>query len=117
MIKLLVKWAITALAILLAAYLLEGVSVSSFYIALILAIIFGFLNALVRPMLVILTLPVTVLTLGIFIFIINGFLFWLPHTFIEGFEVDNFWWAMLGALLVSIFSWFGNKLVEDSHDE
>jgi len=95
------------------AYLLKGIVVPSVYIALVLALIFGLLNAVIRPVIIVLTLPVNIITLGLFTLIINGFLFWLPSTFIEGFIVENFWWAIIGAILVSIFSWIGNGLLSD----
>lgn len=113
LLKLLLKWVISALAIMGTAYLLKGIIVPSFYIAFVLALVFGLLNAVLRPILIILTLPVNILTLGLFTLIINGFLFWLPSTFIEGFTVENFWWAIGGALLVSVFSWIGNGLLSD----
>ncbi len=113
LIKLILKWVISAVAIMGTAYLLKGIIVPGPYIAFVLALVFGLLNAVLRPVLIILTLPVTILTLGLFTLVINGFLFWLPTTFIEGFVVENFWWAIGGALLVSIFSWIGNALLSD----
>lgn len=105
-------WVINALSVLLAAYLLPGIEVPGFYIALILALVLGLLNALVRPVLVIITLPFVVITLGLFMLIINGFLFWIPSTFIDGFYVENFGWAILGGALLSVFSWIGGKLFD-----
>jgi len=107
----LAKWLISALALLAAAYLIPGISVSSFYIALTVALFLGIVNVIIRPILVVLTLPINILTLGLFIFVINGFLFWLLATFIEGFYVDGFGVAILGALLVSVFSYVGNKFI------
>ena len=108
---LIAKWFINALALLASAYLIPGISVSSFYIALIVALFLGIVNAVVRPILVILTLPINIITLGLFIFVINGFLFWFLSTFIEGFEVSGLFVAILGALLVSVFSYIGNKFL------
>ncbi len=105
------KWFISALSLLAAAYLIPGISVSSFYIALIVALFLGIVNAIIRPILVILTLPINILTLGLFIFIINGFLFWFLSTFIKGFYVDGLWVAILGALVVSVFSYLGNRFI------
>lgn len=110
---LLAKWLINALSILAAAYLLSGIDVASFYIALIVALLLGLLNAVVRPILVVLTLPVTILTLGLFIFVINGFIFWFLATFIDGFAVDSLLWGIAGALTVSVFSWMGNKFIKE----
>lgn len=109
--KLLAKLILTAASLLLVAYLIPGVQVESFYIALIVAVILGLLNLVVRPVLVLLTLPINILTLGLFLWVINGFLFWFVATFIDGFSVDGFLIAILGALIVSIFSWIGEKFV------
>ena len=108
--NIILRWLITALALLGVAYLVEGVNVSSFAIALIVAVILGVVNVLIKPILVILTLPINFLTLGLFTFVINGFLFWFVAYFVDGFDVDGFWVAVLGALLVSIFSFIGNKV-------
>jgi len=105
------KWFISALSLLAAAYFIPGISLSSFYIALIVALFLGIVNAVIRPILVILTLPINVLTLGLFIFVINGFLFWFLSSFIEGFYVSGLWVAILGALLVSVFSYIGNRFI------
>lgn len=108
---LIAKWFISALSLLAAAYLIPGIYVSSFYIALVVAFFLGVVNVVIRPILVIFTLPVNILTLGLFIFVINGFLFWFLSTFIEGFYVDGLGVAILGALVVSIFSYIGNKFL------
>ncbi len=105
------KWFISALALLAAAYLIPGISVSSFYIALIVALFLGIVNAVIRPILVILTLPINIVTLGLFIFVINGFLFWFLSTFIAGFEVVGLGVAILGALVVSVFSYLRNRFI------
>jgi len=105
------KWFISALSLLAAAYLIQGISVSSFYIALIVALFLGIVNAVIRPILVILTLPINIITLGLFIFVINGFLFWFLSTFIDGFNVDGLLVAILGALVVSVFSYIGNRFI------
>lgn len=109
--KILAKIVITALALLLVAYLLPGIEVASFYIALIVAIVLGLLNLVAKPILVILTLPINVLTLGLFMWVINGFLFWFVATFIQGFTVSGFGIAIVGSLIVSIFSWLGEKIL------
>ncbi|MGS0742249.1 phage holin family protein [Glaciimonas sp. GG7] len=103
--RLLVTWLINALALLAVPYLLHSVSVDSFGAALIAALILGFVNTLIRPILLVLTLPVTVLTLGLFIFIINGLMFWIVAQLVGGFHVAGFWSAVAGALLYSIVSW------------
>lgn len=110
---LLAKWFISALSLLGAAYLLPGISVAGFYTALIIALLLGLLNAVVRPILVLLTLPVTIVTLGLFVFVINGAIFWFLATFIDGFTVGGLWWGVAGAITVSIFGWLGNKFIDD----
>ena len=112
------KWFISALSLLGAAYFIKGIEVESFYTALIVALFLGFVNAILRPLLIILTLPVTLLSLGLFIFVINGFLFWFLSTFIKGFEVDGLIPAIIGAIVVSVFSWMGNRFIvkDDDHN-
>lgn len=98
-------WVINALALLAVPYLMDSVQVDSFWVALIAALILGFVNTIVRPVLVLLTLPVSVVTLGLFIFIINGLMFWVVAQLVSGFHVAGFWSAVGGALLYSIVSW------------
>ncbi|MDR2218998.1 MAG: phage holin family protein [Methylobacillus sp.] len=102
--RLILLWCCNALALLAVAYLLPGVHVDGFGAALIAALILGLINTLVRPILILLTLPVTVVTLGLFLLVLNGLLFWFAGSVLRGFEVTGFWWAMLGALLYSIIS-------------
>ena len=103
--KLLIVWLINAVALIAVAYLLPGITVSDFVTALIAALVLGLVNAVIRPVLVLLTLPVTLLTLGLFIFVINGLLFWFVGSFISGFVVAGFWWGVIGAIGYSILSW------------
>ena len=109
--RLLLVWLINALALIAVAYLMPGVAVSSFGAALVAALVLGLINAVVRPVLVLLTLPVTLLTLGLFIFVLNGLLFWMVGTWLEGFEVGGFWSGVLGAILFSVVSWLLSALV------
>jgi putative membrane protein len=102
-----------ALGLLLIAEFVPGIQVDGFYTALVAAVILGLLNAVVRPILLILTLPVTVLTLGLFAFVINASLFLFAASFIEGFSVTNFWYALLGSLLMSIVSTLGSRFIND----
>jgi putative membrane protein len=104
--RLLLGWAINAGVLLLLPYLLPAVQVRDFWTALLVALVLGLLNAIVRPVLVLLTLPITVLTLGLFLFVINGLLFWLVARMLDGFTVTSFWWAVLAALLYSVISSF-----------
>jgi putative membrane protein len=111
MLRLLVVWLINTAALMAVAYLMPSVSVASFTTALVAALVLGLVNAVIRPVLVLLTLPVTVLTLGLFIFVINGLLFWGVGSFIEGFEVAGFWSGVLGAIVFSLISWALSALV------
>jgi putative membrane protein len=103
--RLLLTWLINALALLALKYIMPSITVDSFVTALIVAVVLGFINTLIRPIFVILTLPVTILTLGLFIFVINGLLFWAVGSFVPGFHVDGFWSGVFGAIIYSIISW------------
>jgi len=119
--KLLLIWLLNALALLTVAYVLPGIHVDGFTAALVAALILGLINTLLRPLLILLTLPVTVVTLGLFILVINGLLFWFAGSVLKGFEVSGFWVGVLGALLYSIFSsvlamiFFDRKTKPDHH--
>lgn len=102
MALLLLVWILNAVALLVVAYLLPGIAVASFGSAMIAALVLGLLNSLVRPVLVILTLPITVVTLGLFLLVLNALLFWFAGSILKGFEVAGFGWALLGALVYSI---------------
>ena len=103
--KLLLLWLINALALLALPYVVPSVQVESFAVALVAALVLGFFNTLIRPVLVLLTLPVSVVTLGLFVFVINGLLFWMVASWLEGFHVAGFWSAVLGAIVYGIISW------------
>jgi putative membrane protein len=98
-------WVLNAVALLGVAYLLPSIQISDFGSAMLAALVIGLLNTLVRPLLVILTLPVTLLTLGLFYFVLNGLLFWWAGHMLDGFEVDGFVSAVLGAILYSVIAW------------
>jgi putative membrane protein len=100
--RLLIKWLLSALALLAVAYVYKGVQVTSYTSALLAAAVIGFLNMFVRPVLVLLTLPVTIVTLGLFLFVINALLFWAASGLLSGFHVDGFIAALIGSLLYSI---------------
>ena len=108
------KWILYSLAIMLIAWLIPGISISSFWAALIVIVIIGLINLIVRPILTFITLPINILTLGIFSFILNAFLFMLAGYLSPGFSVDGFWSALLGSLLLAILSIPINKI--DSSD-
>ena len=99
------------MALILVAYLLPGVSVATFTAALVAALVLGLVNTVIRPILILLTLPVTILTLGLFIFVVNGLLFWFVGSFIQGFVVAGFWWGVLGAIVYSLTSWLLTALI------
>lgn len=105
MLRLLVVWLINALALLAVAYVLPGIVVADFTTAMVAALVLGLVNTLIRPVLILLTLPATILTLGLFIFVINGLLFWMVGSWLQGFTVSGFWWGVLGAIVYSIVSW------------
>ena len=100
--KLIVRWVLLAAALLFVANLYAGVSVASFASAMIAAFVIGLLNTLVRPILVLLTLPVTLITLGLFLFVINALMFWAAAEVLEGFSVAGFWAALIGSVLYSL---------------
>jgi len=104
-VRLILLWILNALALLAVPYVLPSVQVASFATALVAALVLGLINAVLRPLFILLTLPVTVLTLGLFILVINGLMFWLAGALISGFHVGGFWPAVLGALLYSVVSW------------
>src|SRR5690554_2563779 len=108
---LLLIWILNAVALLIVAYILPGITVGSFFSALIAALVLGLLNTLVKPVLVLLTLPITVVTLGLFLLVINALVFWLAGSVLKGFHVNGFWWAMLGALVYSIISGLLSRVV------
>lgn len=107
------RWIINALVLMIIAYVVPGVEVVSFYSALITALVLALVNAVIKPILILLTLPINILTLGLFTLIINAVLFWLVSTFVKGFYIDGFWPAFWAALLFSIFSIVVNFLTTE----
>lgn len=98
------------------SYVLSGVHIDSFFTAFILAIVLGLLNIFIKPLLVILTLPITIFTLGLFLFVINALIILLAAKFVSGFRVDGFWWALLFSLLLSVLTSFLYKTSVKSND-
>lgn len=111
--KWLVKMLFSAIAVLLSAYLLPGVAVEDFWSALWVALILAILNATIKPLLIILTIPITILTLGLFLLVINSAIILLADYFIGGFEVNGFWWALLMSLVLAIINSIFNKFQSD----
>ena len=107
----LLVWLINALALLALPYVVPSVRVDSFLTALVAALLLGLVNTLIRPLLVLLTLPVTLVTLGLFVFVINALLFWFVASFVKGFSVAGFWSAVLGAIVYALISWAASALV------
>lgn len=111
MVSLVARFLITLLAILLVARFVPGIEVSGLYIAFIVSVIWSLINITLKPVLFILTLPINLLTLGLFSFVINALLFWFVATFVEGFVVGGFLPALIGTIAISLISWIGNRFV------
>lgn len=109
--ELLLVWLLNAVALLIVAYILPGINVASFGAALIAALVLGLLNTLVKPVLILLTLPITIVTLGLFLLVLNALVFWFAGSVLKGFQVSGFWWAMLGAFVYSIVSSLLSRLL------
>lgn len=109
--KFITRLLITAFALVLVTYFVPGIVVTGLYSALIAAFFLAIVNAVVRPILVLLTLPITILTLGIFIFVINASIFLFVASFVDGFTVTSFWSALVGSVLVSIVSGIANRFL------
>lgn len=110
---LVIRWILFALALLFIAWIIPGINIEGFRAALLSAFVIGLVNVFIRPLFVIITIPITILTLGLFIFIINALLFLLVAKVVPGFEVDGFFSALLGSILLSIISLFINSVAEE----
>lgn len=113
---LIIRWIINALLLMFIPYVVPGVSVASFFSALITALILALINAIIKPILVIFTLPINILTLGLFTLVINGLLFWFAGSIIKGFEIAGFWPAFWAALVYSIISTLINMLFDSKKE-
>ena len=102
--NIIIKWIVNALVIMVAAYILPGVHVMNFWTALVLALVMGILNILIKPLLVVLTLPITLVTFGLFLLVINALIVLLASHLVSGFTVDGFWWAFLFSIVVSFIN-------------
>ncbi len=107
------RWLIVTAAIILASYLLDGIEIKNFFSAFFAAAALGILNALFRPILIVLTLPINILTLGLFTFLINALMLKIASGIIPGFEVHGFWTAIFGSLIISTISWLLNAFISD----
>ena len=110
---LLVRWLVLTAAIMIASYLINGIEISGFFSAFFAATILGILNVFFRPILFILTLPINLLTLGLFTFVINALLLKMASGVIEGFQVHGFWSAVFGALVISVANWLLNSFINE----
>lgn len=108
----LLVWILNAVTLLIVAYVLPGIVVASFWSAMIAALVLGLINMLVKPILILLTLPITIVTLGLFLLVINALMFWLAGSLLKGFQVNGFWWAVGGALFYSVISGFLTSLIQ-----
>jgi putative membrane protein len=111
MMTLVLVWILNAVALLVVAYVLPGIVVASFGSAMLAALVLGLINMLVKPVLILLTLPITVVTLGLFLLVLNALMFWMAGSMLKGFQVNGFWWAVGGAILYSLISGFLSNLI------
>lgn len=110
--KLFLVWLLNAVALLLVPYIVPGVHIDTLYSALIAVVILGLVNTVIRPIFILLTLPVTLLTLGLFLFVINALLFWFASDILSGFRVDGFFAALFGSIVYSLASWLFSWLIQ-----
>jgi putative membrane protein len=101
----LLQWLVSGLAIIITAYLLPGVRITGFFAALVTALVLGLINAFIRPVLILLTLPLNILTLGLFTLVINALLIMLAAAVVPGFSVQGFWWALLFGLVLAVINY------------
>ena len=113
MMTLLLVWILNAVALLVVAYVLPGIVVASFGSAMLAALVLGLINSLVKPFLILLTLPITIITLGLFLIVLNALMFWFAGSVLKGFQVNGFWWAVGGAILYSLISGFLSNLINN----
>lgn len=111
MLEMLIQWVLFALALLFTAWIVPGISLAGFAAAMWAAVVIGLVNIFIRPILLILTLPINILTLGLFTFVINALMLWLVSKLVPGFSIDGFLSALFGSIIISILSIFINRLV------
>lgn len=109
---LLAKLLITMVALLITAYILPGMSINGLFAGFVAALILGIVNIFVKPLFIILTLPLTLLTMGLFLLVINGLMLWLAAGIVPGFVIVGFWTAVFGSILLSIVTWFLNQILD-----
>ena len=111
--RLILRWILNAVALMLIPEVLTSIHVENYAAALLSALLLGFVNAIVRPLLILITLPITILTLGLFTLVINALMFWLVSNLVQGFVVPDFWTAFWGALLYSVLTWMVSLALSD----
>ncbi|MHB8483385.1 MAG: phage holin family protein, partial [Nitrospiria bacterium] len=116
-LKIFIRWLINTAGILFAGYLVSGVYVESLMTAVVAAGVLGIVNLLIRPIIIILTLPINILTLGLFTFVINGFIFYFIGHIVKGMAIADFWSAFIGALIISIVNALAHFLIRSSSSE
>lgn len=110
---LLIRWVINSLALVLVSQVIKGIEVDHLFAAFVAAAVLGVINAVLRPILLLLTLPITILTLGLFALVINGLMLYIAGSVVEGFHVSGFWAPVFGALFLSAVSWIANAFISD----
>ncbi len=108
--NILIQWLINALAVYATAHILSGIHIKSFGAAVLVALVLGLVNAVLRPVLVFLSIPFIIVTLGLFLLVINALLLQLSASIVGGFTIDSFWWAVAGSLVISLISWVLSSL-------
>ena len=103
---------ISGLSVIITAYLLSGIHVDSFFTAIVVGVVLGIVNSIIKPIFILLTLPITIITLGLFTLVVNGLLVLLTSSLVPGFRVENLWWAVLFSIAISFVSWFLNTLTK-----
>jgi putative membrane protein len=111
MFRLLLTWLVNAVAVYVTAHLLQGISIRNFGAALIVALVLGLINTLLKPVLVFFSIPFLIVTLGLFMLIINAMMLQLAALLVDGFSIESFWWAMLGSLVISFVAWLLSSLL------
>ncbi|HHE31279.1 MAG TPA: phage holin family protein [Chlorobaculum parvum] len=111
MFRILIHWLVSATAVYVTANMLSGIAIRSFGAAMIVAVVLGLINVFIKPLLVVLTIPTVVLTLGLFMLVINALMLMLAAWFVDGFAVSSFWWAVLGSLCISLVSWLMSSVL------
>jgi putative membrane protein len=110
--SIIINWLVSAAVIMVAAYLLEGVTVNGFVTALVLAVVLGAINAFIKPVLLILTLPINIITLGLFTLVIEAALIILADYLVPGFAVANFWWALIFGVVLAVVGWIVGRFAD-----